>query len=174
MHTYTHTHTHTHARTHTHTHTMLPTTAYSKEDRSSQSVTWCQLRWWGVSETRKEISLDLIWRWQVLLDMTCLFPDFTPAIRLAVPCMDASIDCCQREGPGGEHYPGRSETPRWPGEDPSNMQCVQTSQFSTNPLQYNLELSNRKQRVNTLWNFKWITGWASVSIKQTLSTPTLF
>lgn len=33
---------------------------------------------------------------------------------LAAPRMVASIDICQRERPGGEHYPGRSGTLRWP------------------------------------------------------------
>lgn len=53
-------------------------------------------------------------RWQVLLEMTCLFPGFTPAMSLAAPRMVDSIDICQRERPGGEHYPGRSGTLRWP------------------------------------------------------------
>lgn len=82
--------------------------------RSSQIVTWCHLMWHVVSETRKKISLGWSWRWQVLLDVTCLFPDFTPAIRLVVPRMDASIDSSHT----GEHYPGGSKTPRWPGEAP--------------------------------------------------------
>lgn len=33
---------------------------------------------------------------------------------LADPRMVASIDVCHRERPGGEHYPGRSGTLRWP------------------------------------------------------------
>lgn len=65
-----------------------PTNRYRQEgDRSRHIVTGCHLRWQGLSETRKEILVGLIWRWQVHLAMTCLFPGFTSTIRPSVHCM---------------------------------------------------------------------------------------
>lgn len=65
------------------------------------------------------IWLVLRQRWQVHLEMPCLLSEFTPSMGLAAPHMDASIDDCQRERPlGGEHYPWRSGTLRWPRERP--------------------------------------------------------
>lgn len=148
---------------------------YSAEDRSSHSVTWCQLRWWGMSETRKDFSLSLIWRWQVLVVMTCLFPDFTPVIRPAVPCMDASIDCCQTEGPGGEHYPGRSETPRWPGE--ASLKHF-SEQAMSRPVSFQLTLWKLTGKIRHVgkytMKFQMNFDWASISVKHALHTLTLF
>lgn len=60
---------------------------------------------------------------------------------------------------------------RWiPLETLQRTSRVQTRPvFNWHSLQSNLELSNRKQWVNTPWNFKWNTNWASVSINEALS-----
>lgn len=81
-------------------------------------VTWCRWKWKVVTETRKMIWLVLRQRLQILLEMPWLLPEFTPSMGPPAPHMDASIDDCQRERPGGEHYPGRSGTLRWPRERP--------------------------------------------------------
>lgn len=59
-----------------HPHAHLYTTIFTPHSTGHAT---CHPRWQGKSGTRKEIPLDLIRRWQVLLDMTCLFPGLTPA-----------------------------------------------------------------------------------------------
>lgn len=78
--------------------------------------------------------------------MTCLFPEFTPAMSLAAPRMVASIDVCQRARPGREHYPGRSGTFRWPQERPfETLQRPTSVQTRAVVLQPNLKLSTWKR-----------------------------
>lgn len=104
-----------HTRDHALIHSLIDPTTKCPFCRG-QVKSGCQLSWQAERETRKKISLCLILRWQVLQVMTRLLPVFTPAFCPVIPCMDAPIDCCQKEGPEGEHYPARSEGLRWPRE----------------------------------------------------------
>lgn len=117
------------------------------------------------------IWLVLRQRWQVHREMPCLLSEFTPSMGLAAPHMDASIDDCQRERSGGEHYPGRSGTLRWPRERPletlQRVTSVQTRPVSScraspqsgavkpetaakRAMKFQLKFSSRV-RLNLLW-----------------------